>query len=372
MPKRVKTKSSARKKKSGNETERLAEVYIQEERNNSSSSNTDSSSSSDSSDSDYLRKVKKLRRKDQNAKKYYKKIRRQMDTFQRNIDIKLNYMEIILQNILKAQNSQDPIENLPLSTAKKPKLPIHVQAIHPETKLLPEPSSHKQQSSPIIRKKFIPTTTSEKIHIYKQSLMIDPSTIIVKSDDRDIPDFPITDIDELVDFDQMLQEDNAFVKRLIQSLMPKAKPSRGSNSQVSRAIQLMYFLFDVSLLAAFSFTGKTRSKEIDGKMYPKKNTFSGFKGIIELVRSTVNMSDEENITDKDLIVAIQIALKRAPDKRDGRNGRKPWKITIDKLENVQDDNAYEEVINEFVEDDTIDFEEKNSKDFPKNLFVDVN
>lgn len=114
------------------------------------------------------------------------------------------------------------------------------------------------------------------------------------------------------------------------SLLPKAKPSRGSNSQVSRAIQLMYFLFDVSLLAAFSFTGKTRSKEIDGKMCkyfmntseasrliklnhlfldPKKNTFSGFKGIIELVRNTVNMSDEENITDKDLIVAIQIALK---------------------------------------------------------------
>lgn len=188
MPKRVKTKSSARRKKSGNETERLAEVFIQEERQDSSSSNTDSSSSSDSSDdSDYLRKVKKLRRKDHNAKKYYKKIRRQMDTFQRNIDIKLNYMEIILQNILKAQNSQDPIAVSSSCTLKKPKPPpVNVQAIQPETKLLSEPSLNSKRSTPIIRKKVVPST-SEKIQNYRLSSMMD-----VNSEDRAIPDFPIS------------------------------------------------------------------------------------------------------------------------------------------------------------------------------------
>ncbi|CAO1383648.1 unnamed protein product [Diamesa hyperborea] len=369
MPKRAKTKSGARRKKSGIEPDRLAEILIQEEKNDSSSSSTDSSSSSDSSDSDYLRKVKKLRRKDQNAKKYYKKIRRQMDTFQRNIDIKLNYMEIILQNILKSQNSQDPTSAAPSHSVKKPKLPAQVQALNSEPKLLSIPSSLRKRSSPIIREKFVPVKICEMFEKY-------PSIPDDQNEERPIPEFPIADIDELVDFDQILQVDKAFAQRLIGSLLPKAKPSRGSNTQVSRAIQLMYFLFDVSLLAAFSFTGKTRSKEIDGKMYPKKNTFSGFKGIIELVRNTVNMSDEANITDKDLIVAIQVALKRAPDKRDGRNGRKPWKFTLEKLDNVQSDNPnmYEEALNEFEEEneDELDSEEKNSKDFQKDLYVEIN
>ena len=191
MPKRSKTKSGARRKKSGNETDRLAEVFIQEEKNDSSSSNTDSSSSSDSSDSDYLRKVKKLRRKDQNAKKYYKKIRRQMDTFQRNIDIKLNYMEIILQNILKAQNSQDPIAVSPTYNVKKPKLPVHVQALNLEVKLLPEPSSHRKRSSPINRKKLVSISASETIQSYRNSSIMNTSMIDEYSDERAIPDFPI-------------------------------------------------------------------------------------------------------------------------------------------------------------------------------------
>lgn len=92
----------------------------------------------------------------------------------------------------------------------------------------------------------------------------------------------------------MLQEDNVFVQKLIQSLLPKAKPSRGSNSQVSRAIQLMYFLFDVSLLAAFSFTGKTRSKEIDGKMCMY---FAYIYNVTKLIKQNLNIfrSKKEHI-----------------------------------------------------------------------------
>lgn len=110
MPKRSKTKSSA-KRKIGKKPDRLAEVYIKEEKDVLQSSSTDSSSSSssDSSDSDYLRKVKKLKRKDLNGKKYYKKIRKQIDTFQQNVDIKLNYMDMVLKNILKAQNAHVPV-----------------------------------------------------------------------------------------------------------------------------------------------------------------------------------------------------------------------------------------------------------------------
>lgn len=192
MPKRAKTKSGARKRKSGNEIDRMAEVFIQEEKNDSSSSNSDSSSSSDSSDSDYLRKVKKLRRKDQNAKKYYKKIRRQMDTFQRNIDIKLNYMEIILQNILKAQNSQDPIEVS--YDVKKPKLPAQVQALTPEPKLLSEPSSHRKRSSPITRKKLLHASASETTQSYRNSSIMNTSMTEEHIEERAIPDFPIAGI----------------------------------------------------------------------------------------------------------------------------------------------------------------------------------
>lgn len=191
MPKRAKTKSGARKRKSGNETDRMAEVFIQDDRNESSSSNSDSSSSSDSSDSDYLRKVKKLRRKDQNAKKYYKKIRRQMDTFQRNIDIKLNYMEIILQNILKAQNSQDPIAISSSYNVKKPKLPAQIQALTPEAILLPESSSHRKRSSPIIRKKLVPVSNSESTQSYRSASIMNTSMTEEHIEERVIPDFPI-------------------------------------------------------------------------------------------------------------------------------------------------------------------------------------
>ena len=189
MPKRAKSKSGARRKKSGNETDRFAEIIIREEKNDSSSSNTDSSSSSDSSDSDYLRKVKKLRKKDQNAKKYYKKIRRQMDTFQRNIDIKLNYMEIILQNILKAQNSQDPLSASSSHIVKKPKLSAPVLVLNSEPKLLPAPSSIRKRSSPIIREKFLPMKISEIYQRYPSTL--NTSITDGQSEERAIPDFPI-------------------------------------------------------------------------------------------------------------------------------------------------------------------------------------
>ena len=46
------------------------------------------------------------------------------------------------------------------------------------------------------------------------------------------------------------------------------------------------------------------------------------------------------------------------------------------MENVQSDNPnmYEEVLNEFeeVNEDELDSEEKNNKDFQKDLFVEIN
>ena len=114
MPKRRKANAVQSGKKSTNENDAntenpLASVFVNA-RENEDSGSSDSNSSDSSSESEDNRRSKRSRKSSKrksscDCKKNYRKLQNQIDLFQRNNDIKLNYMESILQNLLKTSNA---------------------------------------------------------------------------------------------------------------------------------------------------------------------------------------------------------------------------------------------------------------------------
>lgn len=54
--------------------------------------------------------------KEHSCMKYYKRLDKKMDLMQRNMDVKFNYMELLLQKILQSQTNETPFTGLQLST----------------------------------------------------------------------------------------------------------------------------------------------------------------------------------------------------------------------------------------------------------------
>lgn len=105
MPKRKASSNSVSHKRA-----RIEEVIVKSEDPDSDfdRSNDGSSTSSDSSiDSEAARKVfKKYRKKISSvhsSKKYYRMFKRDMELFQRSIDVKFSYLENLIQNVLRNQ-----------------------------------------------------------------------------------------------------------------------------------------------------------------------------------------------------------------------------------------------------------------------------
>lgn len=98
------------KRSSNNNDERndnpLASVFIDDQRFDSGSSDTNSSDSSSESEDNHLskRSRKSSKKNTCDCRKNYRKLQSQIDLFQRNNDMKLNYMESLLQNLIKANN----------------------------------------------------------------------------------------------------------------------------------------------------------------------------------------------------------------------------------------------------------------------------
>ncbi|CAO1385322.1 unnamed protein product [Diamesa hyperborea] len=72
------------------------------------------SSSDDDGDSTDNKRQKPT--KEHSCMKYYKRLDKKMDLLQRNMDVKFNYMELLLQRILKTQTNETPFSGLPLDS----------------------------------------------------------------------------------------------------------------------------------------------------------------------------------------------------------------------------------------------------------------
>jgi hypothetical protein len=179
MPKRKsKSKNRADEKKSRQDDEKgdpIAEVFIKS--NNSSASDSSSSeSSSSSSDDSYYRKKRasKKKKKSRDGAKSLRKLQDQIDFFQRNLEIKLNYMESLIQTLIKNQEAK------PSTSSVSPNLPTPSQVMCKSTssKVLKVPApDFVLLSTPPLKPH---SSDVKKIH-FKESL-----------NKFDVPTFPIT------------------------------------------------------------------------------------------------------------------------------------------------------------------------------------
>lgn len=166
MPKR-KSKSknseiSEKKLKRGSESDNpLAEVFIKTRDSSSSDSSTGKSDSSSSDDSYYRKKRASKKKKKSRSDKKLRKIQDQIDLFQRNVDIKLNYLESLVQTLIKNQG---------VGSSQR------TQAPPPKQLYVPRPSKHVPPPKEIV----ITEDMAARIkHLSKKI---------------DVPDFPMTGI----------------------------------------------------------------------------------------------------------------------------------------------------------------------------------
>ena len=115
MPKRKnksKHRADDKKSKYDDEEKSNSEVLIKPKSPSESSSSESESSSSD--DSYYQKKrVSKRKKRKESANKGLRRLQDQIDLFQRNVDIKLNYLECLLQTVIRNQEAGTSVVSPP-------------------------------------------------------------------------------------------------------------------------------------------------------------------------------------------------------------------------------------------------------------------
>lgn len=158
----------------------IAEVFIKTSNSSTSDSSSSESGSSSSDDSYYRRKraSKKKKKSRDGTKKCYRRLQDQIDLFQRNVDIKLNYLESLLQTLIKNQggkpSTSSPSPNLlslPVTNKTKTVVkPLKVPAPDFSLSTLAKPQSsdtkiHKKNSAKTFDVPTFPITGMSKVHL---------------------------------------------------------------------------------------------------------------------------------------------------------------------------------------------------------------
>lgn len=77
-------------------------------------------SSSDDDSTKNKRKIITNKQEEHKCMKYYKRLDKKMDLLQRNMDVKFNYMDMMLQLILTSQNNATSFSGLQLNSYNSP------------------------------------------------------------------------------------------------------------------------------------------------------------------------------------------------------------------------------------------------------------
>ncbi|CAO1408162.1 unnamed protein product [Diamesa serratosioi] len=294
MPKCRKTNAVRSGKKSTNNYDTrndnpLASVFIKA--SESEISGSDSSESSESEDNRQNRKSRKSTQKmtSCDCKKNYRKLQNQIDLFQRNNDIKLNYIESLLQNLLKNNNA--PSTTIVSSS----------NIVYKSETNISKPLKYLKPKTPLIVKR-----STIPVHIPQEFDTPADESIVF-----DVPKFPIIDIDLLVDFNEHLLRSKKFRQELAEVLAPCTNSST-CISTLTRIKSLCYQIIHLDVWVSFSFTGRSAK---NGRA--AKNAFKDFIGVLALVQETCNYGkDAESLIDeKDSKNGVVDAIKRAPEKR---------------------------------------------------------
>lgn len=159
------------------------------------------------------------------------------------MDVKLNYIESLLQTVIKNKNSsssqRQPLPSnsrLPLATVPRVK-PIALTKGSSATK-----SGGTKDLDTLDSLDALDSATAGNLTTSAYS----------------IPSFPITEADFVFEFDKTLRDDSNFRQTLASVLHAKAKRLR-SATQSGRVKALMYYMFEMELLCQFSWTGMSKT-----------------------------------------------------------------------------------------------------------------
>lgn len=279
MPKRKSIAFNGSSKRS-----RIEQVIVKSELCDSSDSDASekSSTSSSSIDSDTMNKViKKYKKKMSSAgssKRYYRLFKRDMELFQRNIDVKLKYIENQLEEVIRNQSLR---KDLSVSTSDVKK--TLTSSIKPS-----KPNPKRASSSKALNVVF---------SAYNP------------------PDFPIQEPEILDQFDQDIALDDELRAIVIERLHPHAIFGH-TRTHSSRVSYLMNYMFPRSLLSQYTFSGRKKHVE-ERQAQDERRAFAEFSGIIGIIKAIINhkLIPEEELTNDEIVKAVSSSLKRAWNNR---------------------------------------------------------
>lgn len=218
-----KSRSEKRLKQDDELNNPIAEVFIKADLSSSDSS-TSGSDSSSSDDSSYYRKkrLSKKKKKSRSGKRSFRKLQNQIDLFQRNVDIKLNYLESLLQTLVKNQEGGQS------TLMPSPSLPVQANVFVNKQKLSGKPLKGPAPDFMISSA----STLTEKTKVHPK---IDAKKL-------EIPSFPITDYEFVFDLDKLLTSNAEYRQAVASHLNLYAVNFDSQQKDFYRAKCIMFFM----------------------------------------------------------------------------------------------------------------------------------
>jgi hypothetical protein len=234
----------------------------------SSSDSSDSSSSSDSSASPEAGPSKKKQKKRTSksnkkmlkiCKKSTKRLKKQISLFQRNVDVKLNYLESLLQNVLSTQS-----QTLAAVQSLQNETEANGRANSPDY----TPSLQLRISKPrTIKQERKPKISDSQLKAFEQIDVEEPDEEATVEDFMEaemsntsyqLPDFPLAELSDFQQFNTDLK-DKSYRQFAIQNLHHYTLEAH-QDSTKSRMKKLIYSFLAPELLLQFSWTGVSMKK----------------------------------------------------------------------------------------------------------------
>jgi hypothetical protein len=297
-------------------------------RDSSSSSSSDSESSSSSS-SECDRKRKKKRKHQRNCS-CVKKLQKKMDLFTQNIDIKLNYMETLIQTLIKSQRTNPEAQRSDLRIFKvQPKsTPQHLIVQPPRTSNLaresrPVQSADTKPEGTLYEQNPPPNIVLDKKSDFKmlgtvQGALENPDLSHIEPPEKnekgryDLPVFPMTELDEFFIFDKHLSYPE-YMEFSVQSLYQNCTSVSAKRTNL-RVKKLIYGIVTGELLNQFTWSGRTTNVHKNQVENLSKYALCSLRGLVELTKNCVDYDLPNKIPIYELVSTFKECIKRNKDR----------------------------------------------------------
>lgn len=283
----------------------------------SSSSESSHSDSSSSSDSDRKHSKRKKKRKHTKSCSYVKRLQKKMDLFTQNIDIKLNYMENLMQTLIKLQSTNTEMQKPKIKSVQLKKIK------YPELSI---PEGEPQYSEDPLSKIEKPQSPSPKILFEKKTGFKPLSLGALKNPDMShiglpvkdehdqyqLPRFPLSDLEQFFIFDKHLSYPE-YMNFAVESLYQNCT-SVSIKRIALRVKKLLYGIMSCDLLTQFTWSGRSNNIHTPGTEASSKYAFCNLRGMVELTKNCVDYDTTQKLPIYELVTAFKETIKRNKDR----------------------------------------------------------